>query len=80
MGYSGMPTKHLRFYIRKYKSAADRYFICDPERQYSLQLFGKEALSWLVNAGGLGIVTPGLWWHFLFIQLANKERLYASSI
>jgi amino acid transporter len=74
MGYSGMLPKAFAVLHPKYKSPVIAILFVTLTSILAT-LFGKEAMSWLVNAGGLGIVTSWTLVALSFYQLRKKEPL-----
>jgi APA family basic amino acid/polyamine antiporter len=74
MGYSGMLPKAFAVLHPKYKSPVIAILFVTVTSILAT-LFGKEAMSWLVNAGGLGIVTSWTLVALSFYQLRKKEPL-----
>jgi APA family basic amino acid/polyamine antiporter len=74
MGYSGMLPKAFAILHPKFKSPMTAIAFVTLTSILAT-LFGKEAMSWLVNAGGLGIVTSWTLVALSFYQLRKKEPL-----
>jgi amino acid transporter len=74
MGYSGMLPEAFAVLHPKYKSPVIAILFVTLTSILAT-LFGKEAMSWLVNAGGLGIVTSWTLVALSFYQLRKKEPL-----
>jgi amino acid transporter len=74
MGYSGMLPEAFAVLHPKHKSPVIAILFVTL-MSILATLFGKEAMSWLVNAGGLGIVTSWTLVALSFYQLRKKEPL-----
>jgi amino acid transporter len=74
MGYSGMLPKAFAILHPKFKSPVTAIVFVSLTSIIAT-LFGKEAMSWLVNAGGLGIVISWTLVALSFYQLRRKEPL-----
>jgi amino acid transporter len=74
MGYSGMLPEAFAVLHPKHKSPVIAILFVTLTSILAT-LFGKEAMSWLVNAGGLGIVTSWTLVALSFYQLRKKEPL-----
>jgi len=74
MGYSGMLPKAFAVLHPKFKSPIIAILFVTLTSILAT-LFGKEAMGWLVNAGGLGIVISWTLVALSFYQLRKKEPL-----
>ncbi|MEX1190068.1 MAG: APC family permease [Bacteroidia bacterium] len=74
MGYSGMLPKSFSILHPTYKSPTTAILFVTGTSILAT-LFGKEAMGWLVNAGGLGIVISWSLVALSFYQLRKKEPL-----
>lgn len=74
MGYSGMLPKAFAILHPKFKSPLTA-IVFVTFTSILATLFGKEAMGWLVNAGGLGIVISWTLVALSFYQLRKKEPL-----